>query len=243
MFPLNPNPFRSCNFRRCQIAAACGVLILSLAPAHAGLVVEWDFSDNRGVTLTESSSASDARIRGGVFYRGSGLNAVRSGSSMSSSGWGSQNSADFLAFGFEVEPGYSVSLQNLQIRTLSSLLGPGTMGLYYSGDGFGVPLYTVRQPLFGVADNDVDLSALGPLTGSVEFRWQEIGNNSVADFIPTQDFGRFTVANFQNRLPVRLNGTISSAIPEPSASALMFGLLLCRPFRRRRNKPDLPVLK
>ena len=207
---------------------------LSANQADAGLILEWDFSDNRGITDREPSAFSAAHLNGIDFYRGSGLTARAANGSFNSSGWGSQSSEDFIGFGIDIDPGYSLELDNLQIRTYSYFAGPGTVGLYYSGDNFTTPLYSIDQPILGFADRDFELSGFGELTGRVEFRLLEIGNESTIPSIPTQDVGRFGVANYRGGASVQFRGTVSSSIPEPSACLLLLGA--CLQLNRRRTR-------
>lgn len=202
--------------------------------ATAGLIIEWDFSDNRGSPGSEPSIFSADHVSSIDFYRGAGLNANRGWRRFDTTGWGSDSPDDFIGFGVDIAPGYQLQLDNLQIRTGTLLLGPSTIGLYHSGDGFASPIYEIQQGTFRWIDSDFDLSGLGQLTGRVEFRLMEIGNQSVAAGIPTQDFGLFAVANYRGTTPVQFRGTVSSSVPEPTSGLLLLGI--CIPMALHRNR-------
>jgi hypothetical protein len=58
----------------------------------------------------------------------------------------------------------------------SSATGPGTIGLYYSGDGVTAALATFNQaPGANFVNSVVDLDSLPGLAGTVEFRLRQVG--------------------------------------------------------------------
>ncbi|MFA5982467.1 MAG: hypothetical protein WC782_00460 [Methylococcaceae bacterium] len=101
-----------------------------------------------------------------------------------------------FSFGFTVDSGFSVNLDQLVIGTRSSNTDPGTLGLFYSGDSFATSLFNFTQaPGSNLVNSIIDLSALTDLTGAVEFRIFQIGNNA-ANGGSTSTNGTFRVADY-----------------------------------------------
>lgn len=210
-------------------------LALGAQNATGAIMVQWDFNGNSGFTPSEPISFAGPNITGMDFHRGPGLNTWLGADQISAWGWGSTSPDDYFGFGFTVAPNYQVTLSDLQIRTTSSLFGPGTIGLYSSLDGYTLPLYTIVQPFPGSVDSLIDLSAVGPIQGTVEFRLAEIGNTSANGVINTLDFGTYAVSNFAGALPVTFNGTLSHA-PEPSACLPLSLFSVWLAGRKRSNR-------
>jgi hypothetical protein len=212
---------------------------IALSPSNrleAGLILEWDFADNSGVTLMEPAIESfPDRVSGIDFSRGDGLNATRLNRGFGTSGWASSDPTDFISFGFEVAEDYALQLDNLQLRTVSSPQGPGTLGLFYSGDNFSAPIQLMPQAGSRFNDFNLDLSALGTMAGPVEFRIQQIGNQN-RNGETTRDSAMLGIANYNGNIPVSLNGTLTTAVPESSAAIAIFACLASLQFRRSREQ-------
>lgn len=168
------------------------------------------------------------------LVRGSGLTPAAAANSFTASGWTGQ-ATDYFSFGFIVDDEFIVDLASLSIGTRSSGTGPGTIGVYYSGDNFTTALGTITQGSGTNVNTVIDLSSLTNLTGVVEFRLRAIGTNSAGGGT-TASTGTFRVTNyFENS--VNQNGFYVigsvSAIPAPGAIALL-GIAGALGTRRRR---------
>ena len=141
---------------------------LAALPAQAlSTLAYWDTLGQPGNQAT-SPGAGSANVTASSIARGPGLTASAATNSFAASGW---NAGEYFSLGFTVGSGYQVSLASLDIGTRSSTTGPGTMGLYYSGNGYSTALATFNQaPGSNFVNTIVDLSALTNLVGTVEFR-------------------------------------------------------------------------
>jgi hypothetical protein len=198
------------------------ILWLSLnANLSADLIVSWNLHGEPGDQISTTAAFSASNVIGNVVARGAGLNAVAASNSINSSGWNTLDSDDYFSFGFTVDPGYRVNLDQLLITTRSSNTGPGTLVLRYGGDGFTDDLTTFTQQGTDFLDSTVDLTALTNLTGDVEFRLFSASTTS-ADGGTVGSAGTFRITNYQGEEngSFRFTGTVE-AIPEPSSLALL----------------------
>lgn len=212
-------------------AAVCGVVAVASA-ANAGVITSYNLNGAPGDQAFTAGSAA-ANTTALNLTRGAGLTASTGGNSFSATGW-TQQATDFFSFGFTVNSGFSANLDKLYIGTRSSNTGPGTMGLFYSGDGFATALTTFNQaPGSNFVNSIIDLSALTGLTGTVEFRIRQIGNTA-ANGGSTSSSGAFRVtAYFENGAFNRDLQLTGEVVPAPSALALL-GLGGLVAARRRR---------
>ncbi len=201
-------------------------------------IVGWNLTGEPGNQQETLSTLLAPNISGMSVSRGPGLNAMSGSDSINSSGWNTLASDDYFSFGFTVDPGYRVNLDQLLITTRSSNTGPGTVVLRYGGDGFTGDLTTFTQQGTNILDSTVDLTALTNLTGDVEFRLFS-ANSTSANGGTVAGGGTFRITNFEQESngSFRFTGTVE-AIPEPSSLALLsvlgvgaFGFWL------RRRKP------
>jgi hypothetical protein len=207
--------------------------------AQAQSVVAWDFTGDAGNQASEAPVSAAAGVIGGNVTRGSGLAASGAGNSFSSSGWESTGSGasgtEYLSFGFTVAVGQSVDLISLLIGTRSSGTGPGSLGLFYGGDGFASQLYTFTQDNTTDLFSSIDLSALPDLTGSVEFRIYEIGNTQADGSGATASGGTFRLIDHNVLGNMGFTGSVT-AVPEPETYAMLLaGLGLVGACTRRRK--------
>lgn len=210
--------------------------------AQADLIVDWDLLGAPGNQATQAPNSAAANVSGLSITRGAGILATQTAANgFNSDGWAGANPAvkadsnEYISFGFNVGAGYQVDLSSLAIGTRSSNTGPGSLGLFYSGDNFTTNLFTFTQ--VGTAFNNqiVDLSGLTGLQGNVEFRIIEL-NTTSANGGTTADGGTFRLTAYfvgstfdQN---INFQGTVS-AVPAPGALALL-GLGGLVAGRRRR---------
>jgi 2',3'-cyclic-nucleotide 2'-phosphodiesterase (5'-nucleotidase family) len=161
-------------------------------------LVTWDLTGQPGNQVSQAPATTAAWITGLALTRGPGLTASSASNAFSSTGWNGVDAGDHFQFGFTVAPGHSVDLNQLVIATRSSSTGPGTLGLYWSGDNYTAPLHTFVQNDTATNDVIVDLSALRAITGTATFRLIEIGDTQADGVGATASGGTFRVAEFGN---------------------------------------------
>lgn len=200
--------------------------------ASAEVVTSYALFGTPGNQAFQAPGTVAANVAGLNLTRGPGLTATAANNSFSSSGWSTDASQDYYSFGFTVDAGFSVVLDNLWIGTRSSGTGPGFMGLFVSTDGFASSLFTFVQVGTAFTNSIVDLSGLGALTGTVEFRLAML-NDVSANGGTVAGTGTFRVGDHfdgTNFSEMRFEGTV---IPAPGALALL-GLGGLVAGRRRR---------
>lgn len=179
-------------------------------------LAQWDFRDKPGNQVFTSGTGS-SQVTALNFSRGSGLIAGTALNSISSSSWSITDPNDYYSFGIEVGEGFEVELQELILATRSSNTGPGSLALRYSVDGFTDNIATWTNTGIAFSNEKINLSSLGKLSGSIEFRIvlnEDVKADGTAGSI--QSGGTLRVANFAEGgsvfSPVRFIGTLS-AIP------------------------------
>lgn len=221
------------------------LLAMSLAAAaasaaHADTITAWDFTGDQGNQASEPSFSAAAGVTGSAITRSAGLGANSGANAFNSNGWESTvsgtGSNEYLSFGFTVDSGYAVDLSTLLMGTKASSTGPGTLGLFYSGDGFSTQLYTFVQDNTNSLYASIDLSALPTLTGSVEFRLYEIGNTQADGVGATSSTGTLRLTDHDTEGTMAFIGSVT-AVPEPETyGMLLSGLAVLAGVARRRNK-------
>jgi len=209
------------------------VLGAAASAASAQTIVQWDLQGTPGDQAFTAGAAA-AGVTAGNLTRGTGITPTAAANSLSGSNWADLGPNDYFTFGFTADAGNSVDLDELFIGTRSSATGPGTLGLFYSGDGFSTNLFTFLQaPGANFVNSIVDLSALPDLGGSVEFRIRSIngvsaGGGAIGAGGTFRVTGYFVAGGFDRNM--QLTGTI---VPTPGALALL-GLGGLVATRRRR---------
>jgi hypothetical protein len=219
-----------------KILLCVAVLFAAFSSAHADIITGYNLAGATGSQAFTAATIEATNVSGLDLTRGPGLTAAGAANSLAASAW---NEGDYFSFGFSVDSGYFVELTNLEIGTRSSSTGPGTMGLFSSVDNFGTAITTISQASGGnFVNSSIDLSALGQLSGTVEFRLAMVGTGS-ANGGTVAGTGTFRVTNYfvanQDQGSLRFNGSVS-AVPEPTAAGLLaLTGIAGMAFRRRRS--------
>jgi hypothetical protein len=205
------------------LAISTGALLFSSA-SQAALVAQWDLSGQAGNQVSSTALVLASGITGGLMSRGAGLTGSAAGNSFSSTGWNGQ-STDYLSLTLNVAAGSSLDLQTLSVGTRSSNTGLGSIGLFYSGDGFTTAITTIAQPGTNFVNSAIDLTALADVTGALEFRFYQIGTTAAGGGTSTAA-GTFRLTDYFNGATdenLSLTGTLStaSAVPLPAAAWLL----------------------
>lgn len=209
--------------KRMSILSSALLAISVAANTNAAtVVVDWNFTGLAGTETSLAANSAAANVTGSAMAEGAGLIGNSGLHSMNARGW-SNEVTDYFSFGFSIDSGYEADLSSLSLGTRSSGSGPGTLGLFYSGDGFTNSLYTFNQSggsnfVYSI----VDLSSLQDLTGAIEFRISQIGTVSAGGGV-TGSTGTFRVANYYdgaNNTNFAITGDISP-VPVPAAIWLL----------------------
>jgi hypothetical protein len=119
--------------RHIPLAAATWLLVAS--SAWSASVVQYDLTGKAGTETSDPATAAATGVAGLDLTRGSGLTPSAASNGFSASGWDDLSSNDFFSFGFNVQAGFSATVNELLIATRSSATGPGFMNVLVSKDG------------------------------------------------------------------------------------------------------------
>jgi len=201
--------------------------------SSASTIALWQLAGQPGNQLTTMGVGS-ANVSALDMTRGSGLGVNTGSGSFNSNGWDGVDANDYISFGFTVDAGYEVKLASILLGTRSSNTGPGTLGLYSSIDNFANPIQQFQQTGDAYNDRNLDITALGLVSGSVEFRIFEIGDTQADGSGDTSSAGTFRLTDYSPpgiaSTAVSVTGEltqISNRVPEGGASFMMLGLALC----------------
>lgn len=224
------------------VLVGCVCSLGSISNGFASIVVSYDLTGQDGKQDFTAGVAA-AGIVADNLARGSGLNNSKSQTDTITAAQWSGQATDYFSFGLTVDAATTVSLDTINIRTQSSDKGPGTLGLFYSTDGFatsseiGTSLFS--QPGITPLDSSINLASIVPLQNlsnvTVDFRIIQIGTGG-ADGGASNPSGGFSIANFggSSATPFTISGTIN-AIPEVASPLVLMGVLAAAAiFRRRR---------
>ena len=209
-----------------------GMVALAVSANASVTLSDWNLTGAPGTQALTTGNGS-ANITASDLARGAGLTGTAAANSISASGWTNQTT-DYFSFGFTVAGGYSANLDSLYIGSRSSGTGPGTLGLYYSGDGFSSNLFTFNQaPGANFVNSIVSLSGLTGLTGNVEFRVAAIGSVA-ANGGATGSNGTFRLTGYFANGAFDRNLQITGDVVPAPASLALIGLGGLVATRRRR---------
>jgi hypothetical protein len=210
--------------------------------SFADILLQYDFDQppptgQPGDQVSTSASNEAAGVTGNPIRRALGgldddvLVPVATDFTINSSNW-TQSTFDYYTFGFSTNDTIDfVTLDSLSLELQASAKGPGRISLYSSQDNFTTPIL-INDMLFVNLDPDVptpavyDLTSLGPVTDSIEFRLLQFGMDSADGSADTEESGTLQLQNtFVDGIfvPVTLEGQITrnAAIPEPSSMAFL----------------------
>jgi len=209
--------------------------------AAPGAIAYWNQQGQSGQQVSTPGTGSPSitaidMTRNGLLTDSTGAN------SLNSNGW-VNDASHYIQFGFSVADGYAANLSQLWIATRSSAFGPGTMGLYGSSDSFTSQslLATFTQGNATYLNSVVNLSGLGAITGTYQFRIEEIGTNA-ANGSTTTSAGTFRVSDYSDGLSPATyyyDSIIGSVAPVPVPAAVWLlgsGLVGLVGIRRRFQK-------
>jgi hypothetical protein len=154
--------------RNLLLAGAALAALTTLAEAQT--LTQWALFQEPGNQVATPASNNAAGVTGLDMTRGPGINPSAANNSISANGWQNLTADDYFSFGFTVDAGFNVDLDELWIATRSSNTGPGFLALRSSVDGFTSDVANFVQSGTLFTNSIVDLSAFTGLTGTVEFR-------------------------------------------------------------------------
>ncbi|QDV65154.1 hypothetical protein [Crateriforma conspicua] len=218
-------------------AVAALIVLGSAGSVSAAQLAAWDMY-GVGTVSSVNPAASAAFVTADPMKLGPGLGTSGAGNALSSSGWGSTDTTDYISMGFTVDAGQAVDLDELIIGTRSSNTGPGTIGVFTNQDGFTSAVYSITQQGTDYANSIIDLSAFSGITGAFEVRLMEIGNTQADGSGNTSNGGTFRVTDYFDNgsfTDVQFTGDVA-AVPAPTGLVALISLGLCGIVARRRRK-------
>jgi hypothetical protein len=227
---------KSIGIKKLTSMAVAGLFTVAAAATGAFAYPTADIAawDTTGLLGTEAAVAGRGALHVSAINltRGAGLTPSAAANNFGSTGWDGVDAGDYFEFGLTIESGYQASLNDLWIGSRSSSTGPGTIGFYSSLDGYANPFYTQIQPNGTYANTVIDLSALGPVNGSLFIRLYEIGNTQADGAGDTAGTGTFRIGDYYDGIEfydIVITGETSqaaSAVPLPNTVWMLgFGIL------------------
>ncbi len=172
----------------------------------------------------EASVAGEATTNGVTalpITRSAGLSTTGDSGAFSSQGWagGSADTNRYVTLGFTVDAGKRVYPADLLLTIgLPYTSGPADYAVRYSGDNFQKNIATWNYKNQG-AHMAADLSKLGPLEGTVEFRIF-VGSEQTYGGSTITDSAKFGLKNYSWTDSLKITGSVESA-DNPDISTLV----------------------
>jgi hypothetical protein len=216
-----------------KTAIASFVVVTLAASASASVTLsQWDLLGAPG-NQASTAGIGSVNVTAANLARGAGLTGSGAANSISASGW-TGDATDYFSFGLTIANGFSANLDSLYLGSRSSGTGPGTVGIFSSLDNYTTAIATISQaPGSNFVNSIVNLSGLGTVSGTVEFRVYAIGTGS-ANGGTTGSAGTFRLsAYFANGGFDRNLQITGDVIPTPGSLALL-GFAGLAAARRRR---------
>lgn len=202
------------------LVAGVIVGVVGAVRANAALVT-YDITTSATAVTTIAGTTGVPGLTPSNLSRGTGLTSSGATNSFSSTGWNDLAAEDYTSFGFTLDSGVTVTLTTIDFTYTSSNTGPANMALRSSIDGFAANLATFTAAN-AVNNYSLDVSSLGEISSSIEFRFVAVDASSVS--------GGAVAAAGTSRVR---NSLAINGIPEP-ASALLGAIGLFPLLRRRR---------
>jgi PEP-CTERM motif len=224
-------------------SAALTIGLFSLVgAATAGSIVEFEMAGSPGTQMINPASFEAAGANGLDLIHGAGLTGFAGNNSMNTTGWNGPNPDDFYAFGFDLDPGLVAVVSSMRFATRSSGTGPGFVNVLYSVDGGPETLITTL-----VQGNATFLNSILNFGTAVEVKSSfevilRSANNTAANGGTVGSAGTLRIGDYlppggnQAFQPIKIEGVISAAVPEPSTILLSgAGVALIIVVSRRRR--------
>ena len=215
--------------RHFLLAVLGGLAFLVGPSARADVILQqYEF---QGLPGSETAVAPSLVATGltGLNFTESSVTPSAGANSINSSGWNNANAS--YSFGFTIQAGNVVTVDQIILTSRSSGTGPGFLNVEASVDGGAlVTVATITQS--GTAFND-EFLAIKPVTATKSLSFVIVAANQTSAAGGTiGSAGTFRVGDYNpagTPTPFTINGTISpavSGVPEPSTYALagVFGV-------------------
>jgi hypothetical protein len=187
------------------------------------ILQQYEFQGQTGSERTLAPSFVAAGLTGVDFTASTALTASAGVNSMNSSGWNLANVN--YSFGFTIQPGEAVTVDQLVLASRSSGTGPGSISLEASVDG-AAPIVVASITQNDTNFNDETLK-ITPVTATSSLTFFFVtANQTSANGNTIGSAGTFRIGDFNppgtTPTPFTIDGTITpvSAVPEPSALML-----------------------
>jgi hypothetical protein len=225
-------------FRAALLVASVLGLASFSARARADIILQqYEFQGQTGSETTLAPSLVASGLTGNNFTESSVLTTSAGVNSMNSSGWNLANAN--YSFGFTIQPGKVVTVDQIILTSRSSATGPGFINLLASVDGgAATTVATITQTSTNFND---EFLAITPVTAKSSLTFFFVAaNQTSAGGGMIGSAGTFRIGDYNpagTPTPFTINGTISTAaVPEPSAIVLggLSAVVMAGVWARRR---------
>lgn len=198
------------------------------SPVGGNVLLAWDSFGNDGDSPELPLSFSAANISATGWQRSAAIAPASAGNTFSSNGYNDgDESTNYFFTTLTVADGWQLDLTDFVVGLRRSNSGPTDINLRSSLDGFSSSLFQFDGSDGGFQNEIIDLSGLGTLTGSVEFRISGANASSANGTLRIGDYSEFPTF-----FDVQFEGDVS-LIPSPATAALL-GIGGLAAARRRR---------
>ena len=223
--------------RRFVLSIAASLLFASTTFADA--IIEWDGLNDafQEASFLAPGVGNVNLTRGPGIAQASGSNFISDGFFVGGNLQDAINEGDYLSFGFTVDAGNNVDIEDIMVELNRSATGPSVVNLFSDITGFGglSVIETQSVPSSGGSVLTFDLSGnanFQDVTGSVEFRLVFNGATFSTGTVGIEDD---LIGGDSGQVGLQINGT--SAVPEPASCALVgFMAVGGLAFMRRRKR-------